>query len=575
MGLLDDFAVRMGFTPSQLKQFDVCEGFGEIEIYYHLADGTRAPRYQLRSDDGFTWNAASNQGEIVPYGLDRPVPYDKGRLIITEGASDCWALWSTKIPALGIPGATMVGKLLPEHIAGATEIGVVQEPDDAGQRFPHRVANKLWQSGFTGSIRALDFTPYKDPRDAYKARPAAFRAFLDGVWKKGTLIAQPRNGDAPRGAIVVAEEFMAHTESVTWLIDGLLPVHGSMIIGSKIKVGKSSLALYLARQVARGASFLNRATQGGRVLYLSLDEPATITRSRMATLGFATEALDIFADRGGPPREWVPWLRDIVAAKPYALVVVDTLIKLLGVKEIRDYGEWNEKLKPLHMLAQEFGFSWVGTAHNKKDSLGGGEAVAGSTAIGAAFDTLLILQKVLGRARTLESIQRYGNDIEATMLQLHEDGTLTLGDEQWLARRKAVANGVLFLMADGVERTATQIGKQSHQNLGDVYDVVTELCAEGLLVQTTRHHYRLAPEAFDSQMSALFQKLPESPRDSRNRPKSPEQKSNPAVSEPSELSEDTEAPEVSEVSEVCAFFTGYADAQTCARCGHRRAEHDQ
>ena len=141
---LKDFAESKGFTDEQLGDFGLSNGAGAVVIPYYDLQGNLWPKTRLRASNeagqGFSWQG---DGPVIPYGLHRPIPYNPAKaLFIVEGESDCWALWSSSIAALGIPGATSTACLLREHVEPARTVLVIEEPDSAGKRFPHRVAQR-------------------------------------------------------------------------------------------------------------------------------------------------------------------------------------------------------------------------------------------------------------------------------------------------------------------------------------------------------------------------------------------------------------------------------------------------
>jgi hypothetical protein len=514
---LQEFAESKGFAPDLLARYGVRAAWDRIEIPYYDLTGNEAARFQVRYEDGKqAWNRA--QGAILPYGLQRPVPYD-AYLLIVEGASDCWACWANGIPALGIPGATSTGCLHADQIGEVHEVVIVREPDEAGSRFPLRVARRLRETGFAGSLSVCSFAPYKDPRAALIGAPAGFTAFWQGVYAARMRLLE----DASRAilpTVLSTGAFLTSDDQIDYLIDGLLPVGGSMLLGAQKKVGKSTFLLNLVQAVSRGTSFLGRATRAGRVLYISVDEPKAITKARALALGLTPDDQQIewVLDRR-VPADWNRWLRDLCSKARYDLLVIDTLAKLTGVDDINSYGEWNRKLAPLHALAEELSLSWVGTHHNRKDSQGGTNSVAGSMAITAGVDTIVIEQKLLGGVRTIETEQRYGIDLEPTVLQMN-DATyaITLGDAAWLARIKAICQKILFRLGDGRDYSASALIDDLHLRRSDLFMALDRLIAEGMISKPSPGRYRLTDTIFD--LAKLRE--PAEPREPPERPEPPE-----------------------------------------------------
>ena len=139
---------------------------GSIEIPYHLADGSLAPRQRIRTalaaKEGSYWS--KGQGAIVPYGLERLAEARKaGYLVLVEGESDCWTLWYHHIPALGLPGAEMAGKLEEGMLAGIERLYVIQEPDAGGAAFVKQITRRLETRQWQGKAHIVALNGAKDP----------------------------------------------------------------------------------------------------------------------------------------------------------------------------------------------------------------------------------------------------------------------------------------------------------------------------------------------------------------------------------------------------------------------------
>ena len=77
--------------------------------------------------------------------------------------------------------------------------------------------------------------------------------------------------DMPR--LVTLEEYRTlERPSINWLIPGLLPKPGFVLLIGSPKAGKSSLALQIALAVAQGKIFLNKQVRNASVLYIQQDE---------------------------------------------------------------------------------------------------------------------------------------------------------------------------------------------------------------------------------------------------------------------------------------------------------------
>jgi hypothetical protein len=201
-----------------------------------------------------------------------------------------------------------------------------------------------------------------------------------------------------------------------WLVDGLLPAGGFVVLVGKPKTGKSTLARNLCKAVAQGEPFLGRATQPGRVLYLALEEKRSQVRSHFRSLGVVPDAdLGVFV--GANPADGFAQLSAALEAEPAALVVIDPLFRFIRVRDGNDYAQMVEALNPLLDLAHKSGACVLVTHHAPKGERLDIDSPIGSTAISGAPDTVMILRRT-ERYRTLSSVQRVGEDLPETVVEL-------------------------------------------------------------------------------------------------------------------------------------------------------------
>lgn len=71
---------------------------------------------------------------------------------------------------------------------------------------------------------------------------------------------------------------------VQWIVEGLLPKPGMVMLMGPPKAGKSFLALDVAVRIARGQPVLGHPSHASRVLYLQLDTSEQIWRDRILAL---------------------------------------------------------------------------------------------------------------------------------------------------------------------------------------------------------------------------------------------------------------------------------------------------
>jgi hypothetical protein len=222
-------------------------------------------------------------------------------------------------------------------------------------------------------------------------------------------------------------ELLAETEEeCAWVVDGLLPAGGLSLIAGKPKAGKSTAARCLALAVARGEPWLGLATLPGTVFYLGFEEKRGEVRAHFRRMGARSDD-PVRVLIGKAPNDALRRLRAAVEQLVPALIVVDTVARLVRVRDWNDYAVVTTALEPLLALARETGAAVLLVHHAGKGERSGADAILGSTAILAAVDTALLIKRS-ERYRTLSSQQRYGEDLEELTITLdRETGWLTRG----------------------------------------------------------------------------------------------------------------------------------------------------
>lgn len=444
---LDKLAEAKGFTIGQLAQFGLRNGQGGVLVPYRDSQGNEYIRSRVLRDptadnkDGRFWS--KGDAPVIPYGLERPVPCNRGLMWIVEGESDCWTMWLNGIPAIGIPGVQQAAKLELAHLEGVTELAVVEEPDDAGRRFPVLVANHLYDAGFMGKVFAVPLSA-KDPRALWLERNGTFLEALRADYKASRrLIPPPVQVPVGTSSVSMADIFDLPIEDAAWLVDGLIPQGGVTLLSAKPKAGKSVFARNLAIAVARGGRFLRRHCESGVVLWVALEERKEQVIGAFKALG-AQRQDPIRFHFGAAPADAMLWLERECAAHKPALIVLDTWHKLTLIENVNDYGAVNRANDPLMRLARERGVAQVWIHHNNKSVAGNGDEVLGSSALFAAADVLITMTRSNDGVRACRSIQRVGVDMEETVLEMNQDtGALTSSGSRYAAQLESAKPQVL------------------------------------------------------------------------------------------------------------------------------------
>ncbi len=215
-------------------------------------------------------------------------------------------------------------------------------------------------------------------------------------------------------------------EDIAWLVQGMLPSGGVSLLGAKPKVGKSTTARCLALAVARGEPFLGRETAQGPVVYLALEEKRAEIAKHFRRQG-ASGGDPVYVHVGVAPERALEALAAAIELHKPALVIVDPLLKLVRVRDANDYAEVTRALEPVIELARQSGCHILLIHHLAKGERTGGDAILGSTALFGAVDTALLMRRHQDGTRTIETIQRYGDDLPESVIVLDEQtGTVTL-----------------------------------------------------------------------------------------------------------------------------------------------------
>jgi len=266
---------------------------------------------------------------------------------------------------------------------------------------------------------------------------------------------------------------------VDWVLRGRLAAGSVSIVASKPKVGKSTLARNLALAIARGESFLGWPVKHGPVLYLALEERSEDVAADFRAMG-ANGSEEILLADAGTALDVVTILRE---RKP-VLLVVDPLFRLLSVKDEKAYAEMYGALGPLIDIARQTGTHILCLHHSSK--LAKAEAIdapIGSTALGGAVSTLLVMRRTESY-RTLQTVQRIGEDLPETVLQFDAaTKRLSLGGSRENAEVQDVADKILACL-NSARLTEPEINEAIEGRNSCKRRALRELAEQGKIVRS-------------------------------------------------------------------------------------------
>lgn len=235
---------------------------------------------------------------------------------------------------------------------------------------------------------------------------------------------------SPRLIFTTLDDLLAEPkEETAYVWDRTLPRGGFSICAAKPKVGKSTLARNLAVAISQGVEFFGRATIKGKVIYLCLEEKRAEVAAHFRRMG--AQGQDILIYTGTTPKDVLEALETAIQEQTPMLVIIDPLSRFVRIADFNSYGEVTRGLEPLIDLARlsECQCHILAVHHNGKGERENGDALLGSTGFFGAVDTLLTMKR-REQVRTLQTAQRYGEDIPETVAHLdNETGIVMVGGD--------------------------------------------------------------------------------------------------------------------------------------------------
>jgi hypothetical protein len=243
------------------------------------------------------------------------------------------------------------------------------------------------------------------------------------------------------------------TVTMDWLIEGVLPRAGLLMLASAPKVGKSELARNLARCVAAGTPFLRRRCQQGTVVWIGLEESPGHLLERAEVMGLNSLPIVYFTQKG--QSDETGWLRSIITRHKPALVIIDTIGRFSTIEDINNYSQVMRATQPMLDMRTEFGTSFCFLHHNNKNN-----TVLGSTMWSGVVDTIMSLSRNEDSQRFVKTTQRSGVDMESATLEMDRDtGIISVTGDKWLADQRIAEQRILDYLADG-KRVSRQEASQ-------------------------------------------------------------------------------------------------------------------
>jgi hypothetical protein len=481
-------AAAKGLRVAFLHELDVEDlTGGGVSIAYFDLDGSELFRRERDRPGGPRFRQPAGV-HLRPYGLWR---LDEARRVghcyLTEGESDSWALWSSGLPALGLPGANAAGCLDAEHLSGLDTVYLLPDADEAGERLVDGVARRLEALGWDGKLYRVRLPEgIKDVCDwfvrASALRDGFVREMADAVSRAeavpfgsgssprvrmGTETAGPPSGfPAP----IPCSQLKEADPEREQLWAGCVARAGTTLFSALPKVGKTTVLAHALKALERGGDFCGLSVSKGAVLYVTEESEARWAERRDA-IGLGDHVdFQVRPFLARPTLErWGAFLDHLLAVldkKPADLVVFDTLSNLWPVTNENDAAEVGAALMPLHALTAK-GVAVLLVHHLRKSDGPEGTGARGSGALSAFVDTVLELRRYDAdnrgdRRRLLTGYSRCEGTPEDFVIELAADGSgyTAQGDKQGVAGRELREAILKVLPAKAPGLTAEEVAER-------------------------------------------------------------------------------------------------------------------
>jgi putative DNA primase/helicase len=471
----DAVVAAAGLTLADLYDRPIGDTPGRIIVEYDYTDESGQLLFQVcrfdpkdfrqrRPDAGGGWIWSTKGVRRVLFGL----PQLRGRrfVYVVEGEKDVAALRAVGSVATTNPGGA--GKWRDEYAeqlraAGVECVVVLPDNDDAGRQHAETVARSCSTAGLRVKVAALPNLPQKgDVSDWLDAGHTAseLRAIVKAtpIHVPATEMPQGGGGDDGKDALqltALGDLLAEPDEPLDYLVQDRIAAGSLNLLAGKPKAGKSTASRALALAVARGHTWLGSRCATRPVWYLALEDKRSEVRRHFRAMGATGEEPVRFLFPQ-PGRDLVSKLQLLAARERPGLIIVDTLQRFIGAKDLNDYAEVTTKLTPILALARDSGAAVLLVHHAGKAARSGIDAVLGSTALAASVDNVFVLART-DQHRVLSSTQRIGPDMPETVITIDDtSGHLAAGPLRQDADRATVEAAILTTLEGALDGLTEQ-----------------------------------------------------------------------------------------------------------------------
>lgn len=366
----------------------------------------------------------------------------------------------------GVKQADEAAKFISEVARSAKVIDLFPNDPERGQDISDWIENRRVRGQSTEEI----------------AEALAILADRHDLWVDNKLEPAQRRNEPFRLSFTTLEDlYNEPEESLEYVWENTLITGGLSLLTGKPKVGKSTLIRPLAVAISRGESMLGRSTTKGRVLYLCLEEKRSQVRKHFQSIGANGDS--ILLHSGSSPQsvsEAISTLRAAIEEYQPSIVFIDPLSRMLPASDFNDYRLTNQ-LALFVDLARETGVHICCVHHDGKGGREDSDAILGTTALFGAVDCHLQVKK-RKNCRTISSVQRYGEDLPETIIELDKlTGRLIEKGDLGSSILDEVKAEVLSAIGSETLKQAEIKHSVPNRNGGQISRAIVALVEEGII----------------------------------------------------------------------------------------------
>lgn len=381
---------------------------------------------------GVEWLYGVKDTPNILYGLPRLLEDHTDNLVfVFEGEKDCELAWDHGLLATtNVGGAGNWKDELNKPLEGRT-VCLVPDNDNAGSNHVTKVSKSLTESGIQNFILwnyRENLSEKGDFSDWMAANNNQVDEFLNLVKEEQRNPSTPpelQHSDNPTkflhkfGIMSAVDLVNTDLPEPEFLLEGIIPKTGLAMIAGGSKAGKSWANLRFCKEIAEA---------GYKVFYLSTEDNKGRAKKRVKMVFGSSphpnfDVLPMLSEDITLPRgkEALEFINELFRWKKYDLIVIDTVAAILEPKTNNKNYEISEaEYAAIRKVAHEHQKAIFVTTHTKKSNGDTGvpkvEQILGSTGISATVETILIMEKVIGKRDC--KLHVTGKDVEEQDLYL-------------------------------------------------------------------------------------------------------------------------------------------------------------